>query len=232
MIATIAAMALAAAAQDVRPDRNADDPVAIDQRSYRPIGFVPDGWTLYDKVDGDLNGDGRGDSVLVIRRNDPAGVIRNTEGLGMPVYDSNPRTLLVILADEFGQYHLAGRNDAIIPDHDAPTISDPYESIAIEDGKLYLDLTFFANAGSWTTFNRQFQFRWNGEAMALIGFDMTEVHRGSGEMQQTSVNYLTGKRQDGAGSIEDSETDWRWSDLPANYRPVLEQIGNGFEFAG
>ncbi len=207
--------------------------VPIPETSWRPIGFVPEGWKLYDKVDGDLNADGLDDTVLVIQRNDPAFVISNPGGLGMDSFDRNPRMVLVIFQSEAGQYRLVARNALIIPDHSVPTISDPYEGMAVRDGKFHLHLTFFASAGAWTMFNRLFQFRWNGEEMALIGFDLNEVHRASGRMKQTSVNYLTGRRQDTVGSIEDEgEPVWQWSDLPRTHRPTLSDIGDGFEFEG
>lgn len=224
--------ALAAAPEEPALPAVAAEAVSIAQTAFRPIEFVPDGWKLYDKTDGDLDGDGRTDAALVIQRNDPAGVVRNPDGLGHDLYDSNPRILLVTIMDELGQYQLVGRDDAIIPDHDSPTIEDPYETMSIEDGKLNLDIRFFASAGSWIMTNRNFQFRWDGKAMALIGFDMARTHRASGEMRQTSVNYLSGRRQDSLGNIEDSGPEWQWSDLPITRRPKLGDIGNGFDFEG
>ncbi|WP_114521804.1 hypothetical protein [Altererythrobacter sp. ZODW24] len=232
MISAALAFALMAAPQEAAVSGDAAEPVVINQTTFRPIGFVPAGWKLYDKVDGDLDGDGRLDSALIIQRNDPAGVISNPDGFGYDSYDSNPRILLVTIQDKLGQYQLVGRSDEIVPDRDSPTIDDPYEAMLIKDGKLHLDLRFFASAGTWSMFSRSFQFRWDGKAMALIGFDMSYVHRGSGEMQQASVNYLTGRRQDSSGNISDDEPNWVWSDLPEGYKPKLGDIGNGFDFEG
>ncbi|QUL38102.1 hypothetical protein [Erythrobacter sp. JK5] len=205
---------------------------AIEPAANRAIDFVPFGWKLYDKVEGDLNGDGSADTALVIQKNDPQLMIENPDGLGSERYDANPRMLLVAMKTNDGRYRLVGRNGAIIPDHDSPTIEDPYEGMRIEQGSLHLAIAFFASAGSWSMFNRQFQFRWNGEAMALIGFEANYVHRGSGEMRQASVNYLTGRRKDAAGSIADDQSDWHWSDIAPDNRPTLDSIGNGFEFEG
>ncbi|MEL6529317.1 MAG: hypothetical protein AAFQ27_05105 [Pseudomonadota bacterium] len=205
---------------------------AIGDIHWRDIDFVPFGWKLFDKAEGDLDGDGRVDSVLIIQKNDPDLVIENPDGLGMDRYDSNPRMVLVALQSNPGQYKLVVRDAAIIPDHNAPTISDPFEDLRIHNGSLHLDLAFFANAGSWTAFNRRFQFRWNGDAMALIGFESSHVHRGSGEIEMVSVNYLTGRRKDAKGNISDDETHWRWRDVQKGNRPVLGSIGNGFDFEG
>ncbi|MGB7407825.1 MAG: hypothetical protein WA908_04915 [Pontixanthobacter sp.] len=227
--AILAALATAGTVDD---DLLPRDPVAIASTAFRPIDFVPVGWKLFDKFDGDLNGDDRIDAAIVIQRNDPQAIIADPDGLGMDRYDANPRILLIALRNHLWQYRIVSRNDRIIPDHDSPTIGDPYEDMRIADGVLHFDLDFFANAGSWETYNRRFQFRWNGAAMALIGFDMTHVHRGSGVLRQTSVNYLTGKRKDADGSIEDDTTEWRWSDISPDHRPVMSEIGNGFRFEG
>ncbi len=68
--------------------------------------------------------------------------------------------------------------------------------------------------------------------MALIGFEYTHVRRNTGEMRQTSVNYLTGRRKDASGNIEDDQSNWVWSDLPKGTQATLSTIGNGFEFEG
>ena len=201
------------------------------ESSVNRLDFVPRGWKLYDKVDGDLNGDGQEDSVLIIHRNEPAGEIENPDDLGYDRFNCNPRMLLVVLSDaQEWNYRLGASDGEIIPDWEAPTYNDPYSSVAIDNGSVVLGLGFWANAGSWMMFNRAFRFRWNGQAMSLIGYDATMTHRASGEMKQVSVNYLTGKRQDAEGLISDSTTNWVWSDMPKRPSPILGKIGDGFMF--
>lgn len=217
-----------------------DDTVCSTLRDQKPellessasrLDFVPRGWKLSDKVDGDLNGDGREDFVLIVQRNEPAGEIENPEGLGYDHFDCNPRMLLVILSDaEEGRYRLGGSDATIIPDWIAPTYDDPYSGMSIDKGVVVLELGFWANAGSWLMFTRTFRFRWNGQEMALIGYDANLVHRGSGEMKQTSVNYLSGKRKDAEGTISDETGKWVWSDMPKRPSPILGKIGDGFMF--
>lgn len=200
------------------------------ENATRPIDLIPRGWKLYDKVDGDLNGDRLSDSVLVIQVNDPQGIIFNPDGLGYDYVDCNQRALLVVFQQGAGDFHVAASSDAIIPDWSSPTINDPYNGVEIANGALMLALEFWANAGSWETRSQKFRFRWNGEDMALIGYDDQSVHRGSGDVQQTSVNYLTGKRKDAKGSISDDQQNWVWSDVNKGSAPVLDTVGNGFEF--
>ena len=127
---------------------NAETP-EIPQQAHRDIDFVPWGWDLFDKVQGDLNGDGREDSILVIQANDPNKRIENPDGFGVDRYDENQRILLFILSGDDGFLRLAGRDDWVIPDHNSPTMDDPYAGIVINDDKASLTIRFWANAGSW-----------------------------------------------------------------------------------
>ncbi len=122
MIAFLAAAALAGGATDapaeIQPMPGPSTPSWESLTSYRDIGFVPRGWRLFDKAEGDLDGDGRTDSVLIIQENDPAKMRSNPDRLGMDYHDANPRIVLVILQDNPGQYRLVAKGNAIIPDHD------------------------------------------------------------------------------------------------------------------
>lgn len=225
MLLLLAAMAMPAAAhaQDTSPK--------IAETAWRDIDFVPAGWKLFDKVEGDLNGDGREDSVLVIQRNDPALIIANPNGYGVENYDSNPRILLIALREADFQLRIVGRDDTIIPDWDNPNIDDPFDSIDIGGGgKVTLWIRYWASMGSWSMSNRQFHFRWDGEGMDLIGYDFIETHRATLDFTQTSINYLTGRRQDVEGNMDSGEDQESWSRIDKAAKPALGSIGNAFDF--
>lgn len=203
----------------------------IAETAQRDIDFVPFGWKLYDKIQGDLNGDGLEDSVLVIQRNEPSLVIENPDGLGVESYDANPRTLLFILADPQGPMRLVGRDDTIIPDWDSPNLDNPLDSIDIGGGgKVTLWIRFWSSAGAWQMSNRQFHFRWDGRAMELVGYDYIEVDRSTLDYTETSINYLTGRRKDRTGNMDEETEEERWSNIDKASKPRLGSIGNAFEF--
>lgn len=203
----------------------------IAEKAQRDIDFVPPGWKLYDKVQGDLNGDGLEDSVLVIQRNEPSLLIENPDGFGVEAYDANPRSLLFILADPEGPMRLVGRDDAIIPDWDSPVIDNPFASIVIDErGKVTLGISFWASAGAWEMSNRQFHFRWDGRTMDLIGYDFMEVHRATLDFTQVSINYLTGRRQDVTGNMDAGTEEESWSKIDKAAKPRLGSIGNAYKF--
>ncbi|MEP2735845.1 MAG: hypothetical protein ABJP34_06065 [Erythrobacter sp.] len=209
-----------------------ENPFRIGKTAFRDINFVPPRWKLVDKVVGDLDGDGTTDSVLIVQQNDPKNLMDNKDGFGMDYYDANPRVVIVALQKNAGEYHLADFSTDIIPDHSQPTISDPYEDMRIDKGSLHLNVVFFANAGSWWMSSHRFQFRWDGKAMALIGFETSSVHRASGDIQQASVNYLSRRRKDSKGKISDSQENWQWSDVPKGTAHTLNSIGDAFDFEG
>lgn len=149
---------------------------------------VPAGWTIEHLVHGELNGDGRSDMALVLRQADPANVIRH-DGLGSNPLDTNPRLLVISLADG-GGYAVLAENHTFIPRHTRPNLEDVLQRPpAIANGVLSIRLEQSANAGGWTMSNSTAHFQYDGGALCLIGHDYTEVHRGSGEMlTRTSIS--------------------------------------------
>ena len=78
-------------------------------------GFAPAGWTVESRQEGDLNADGRADLALVLRGQDPGLILANTQGLGEPSIDSNPRIIVVAFAQAAGGYRLAMSNHTLVP---------------------------------------------------------------------------------------------------------------------
>lgn len=225
----VLAAALAATSPLAAQSERAVPPIA--ETALRDIDFVPFGWKLYDKAQGDLNGDGLEDSVLVIQRNEPSLVIENPDSLGAESYDANPRSLLFILSDPEGPMRLVGRDDTIIPDWDSPNLDNPLDSIDIGGGgKVTLWIRYWSSAGAWEMSNRLFHFRWDGEGMVLIGYDSIEVHRATLDFKEVSINYLTGRRKDVVGNMDQDKDEETWSEIDKSSKPVLGNIGNAFEF--
>lgn len=197
-------------------------------------GFVPDGWYLEKTVEGDLDKDGLSDLALIIRQNDPKLVI-DGNGLGTERYDGNPRTIVVALKQAAGGYLRIARNDQIIPVTGGAMIDDPIDnasdsSLTIDRGVMRLNISFWASAGTWDTFNRTFSFRLKGTQLGLIGYDNHHVHRGSGALNIVSINYLTRRKKTETGSIEDDHVPEVWSRISRKPRILFDDIGDGFTF--
>lgn len=226
-----------AKAQDSASDDDPDLPRVhyplLVQHAASPEGFVPNGWVLEKKIEGDLNGDGAPDFVLVLHQKSRRNIIKNPDGMGEPEYDSNPRILAVLFADKkSGGYALNADNHLLIPRRDSPTISDPFNGVKIVSGSIRVDIQSWTSAGSWFASNRTFTFRYQNGSMILIGFDSYDYHRGSGAYAKASVNYLTRKAEITKGIENDKKTKKvKWKVLAADCpMPSLQQIGDGFEF--
>jgi hypothetical protein len=200
-------------------------------------GFVPAGWKLEVRQDGDLNGDGVPDLLLVLQQDDPAKILQTPAGqMGADSVNANPRILAVAFADARPAkgYTLALQDHSLIPIHDNPVLEDPLDDtggIAIKKGTFQLSLHYFASAGSWEMSNTTYTFRYQDGAFKLIGYDENEVNRGSGKLDETSINFLTGKKKLSSGTIENDKMDVTWKNLGKRPLLNLDQVAAGLEAA-
>jgi hypothetical protein len=195
-------------------------------------GFVPPGWRLEAKAEGDLDRDGDADLALVLRQQDPKNVFVN-EGLGENPFDTNPRILAVAAREPSGGYRLAVANRTLIPRRIDPVQSDPLSELGridIARGALRVTLYRFASAGGWSMGTTSFAFRLRGGALELIGYDRDATARNTGETEEVSINYLTGRRKLARGSIERDGTMVTWRKLPPGPLLTIGQIGDGLSF--
>lgn len=201
--------------------------------------FVPKRWTLERRANGDLNGDGLPDAALVIRSTYPKLILDNPSGFGGPSYNSNPRTIIVLLAQRGGRYRRVGMSNDIIPRVVDTITDDPFvnKKLSIEGGVLKLSTDFFASAGTWSAYTTIFTFRYQKGAVYMIGYDKDYVHRGSGEHIKTSVNFLTGQKRVWTGFIDTEEEKFDERDAEITHKNLgrkplirLEDVGDGWQY--
>jgi hypothetical protein len=185
----------------------------IPQKAKTVKDFIPAGWKIIGQASGDLNKDKAADEVVVLMNTDPSNIIHN-EGLGVDTMDANPRTLL-ILFNEGGQYRLVCRSNTFILSQDEPTMADPFSGIEIKNGILDIHFNIWYSAGSWYTSNHTYRFRYQQNDFFLIGADISDMHRASGEHTTTSYNFSTRKKSiDKGNEFEDvAPVPTTWIDL-------------------
>ena len=171
--------------------------------------YVPKGWKIIKSVKGDLNGDNQADAVLVLQKQDKANIIPN-DSMGLPELDTKPRMLKVLFKQADG-YKTAVENTTLIPpesDKDNGCLADPLSDVSINKGRLKVHFEWFYSCGSWWMSHSDYLFRYQNDRFLLIGYSHYEYHRASGEINEYSDNYLTGKRKrTTGGNVFDSYPD-------------------------
>lgn len=231
ILCTVCALPGAAMAQDDASAYPAVTYPRLPAHAATVADFVSRGWRIEFQSKGDLDKDGRDDVVLVLRMDDPANIVEN-EGLGTSEFDTNPRLLAVLFAGDVG-YRLAVQDHALIPRPDNPVMADYLEggdAVAVRRGAFTVRLHSWASAGSWSMGNTTFTFRHQDGCFRLIGYDTTSVHRGSGEMRESSLNFPAGKAVFKHGSIESDAAQTKTRAIPRRAMPCLQDIGSGFEY--
>jgi hypothetical protein len=194
-------------------------------------GFVPKGWRIEARASGDLDGDRRPDSALVLRGTDPANLL--AESMCEERLDTNPRIVAILLASPGGGYRMVGQTHELIPRRENACQVDPFSDpgqIAIEAGTLRLSLERMMSAGGWDLGTTRFKWRWRGDAVRLIGFDYSNVKRNTGTLTLVSINYLTGRVKISTGNIGTDREKVRWTTLHGRRMPTLVDIGDGLAF--
>lgn len=215
----------------------ADAGLAIPQVTYPSLpasggtifDFIPPGWVMEAKAEGDLNRDGRDDVAGVLRMRDPANMLDNPL-LGADPFDSNPRILFAALRQDGDHYRLVLQDHTLIPRNEVATQSDPFQSIAIARGVMDIALEHFMSAGGWTMWNVTYHLRWADPDFVLIGYDRREIVRNTGAIEETSINFLTHRRKIVSTAAETESQSVSWAIEPVHPLLRLAQIGDGLEW--
>ena len=112
--------------------------------------WIPAGWKVVASAEGDLNGDGAADVVLVLQQQDARKIVAN-EGLGASQIDTNPRQIKVLLRQGQG-YRLAAENSHWLPSAgnvESACLADPLLELGREPRHLHLPLAAKPPAPDW-----------------------------------------------------------------------------------
>lgn len=208
----------------------------IPERAATLEAFVPAGWRLEHRALGRLDDDDRRDALLVLHMDAAANVIETT-GFGPDRFDTNPRMLVALVGEADGSWRKVMVDHALVPRPEAPVMDDflggdASSAIKIGPNRTWsVALHSWASAGTWSMRDVVYIFRLEGGCMRLIGYDDMHLHRGSGEITRTSINYLSGRAWVQLDSIgDDTPGPKQWTRLVSQARVCIGDIGAGLSF--
>ena len=163
--------------------------------------FIPSKWKLLASAKGDLNGDKNDDIAFIIQYQDSVS-IEKIEFEEIDTVITQPRILILAFFNSIlKKYELIEQSNSFILNHDNPNMDDQFQNITIKKGVLRIDFAIFMNMGSWSISNNSYAFRYQENEFRLIGADYNHTHRGSGETENRSYNFLSKKVKISTGNI-------------------------------
>ncbi|MBR2097273.1 MAG: FG-GAP repeat protein [Prevotella sp.] len=183
--------------------------------------LVPKGWE-HTEATGDLNKDGIADLVVVATPDFKENTKTRDDGY---VYNFNQPLLAVYFGTAEGKMQLWRQYDQVIPARQDEYVSIDASLTVTEKGVLRISLETFASMGGWGTENSNFSYRYQDGDFYLIGKEYHNMSRNTGDMETTSENYLTWRRQVvKENAFEDSNVPRKetWTKLP---KKPLEKLG-------
>ena len=159
------------------------------QQGKNPQDFLPKGYVVFEKINGDLNKDGIDDCVLIIKATEKDSIVKNRFD---EIVDRNRRGIIVLF-NKKDHYDLVIKNTNCFSseNEDGGVYFPPELSIEIKKGNL----CFHYAAGRYGYW--KYTFRFQNSDFELIGYDSGD--RSSFEsnyvtFDETSVNFMTKKK--------------------------------------
>lgn len=147
---------------------------------------IPKGYVLFEKISGDLNGDGEDDDVLIVKATKKEAIVQD-ENQGK--LDRNRRGILIFFNTNEQSKLITQKLDCFSSENEDGGVYFPPElSIEIKNGKLYVHYSH-GRYGFW-----KYTFRYNKKSdFELIGYDNSES-LGPIVNTETSINFLTKRK--------------------------------------
>jgi tRNA nucleotidyltransferase (CCA-adding enzyme) len=190
------------------------------RQKKNPTDFLPKGYVIFEKINGDLNNDGIVDCVLVIKGTDKNYFVSDKYRGQL---DRNRRGI-IILFNKNDYYELALKNyDCFSSENENGGVYfAPELSIEIKKGNLYAHYGH-GRYGYW-----KYTFRFKNSDFELIGYDQSN-NRGPLIESETSINFLNKKKQEKVNTNENAEGDDEvfketWKNITINKLIKLSEI--------
>ena len=154
-------------------------------QNKQPIDFVPEGYVIFEEIQGDLDKDGIPEIVLIIKATDQNKIINDEHHDHV---DRNRRGIIVLKGQQ-DKFELITKNyDCFSSENeDGGVYFPPDMQVQIENGILYIYYSH-GRYGFW-----KYTFRHKTSDFELIGFDSSQ-NDGPIVNKEISLNFLTKKK--------------------------------------
>lgn len=164
---------------------------AFPESGVRPEVFVPAGWKIMAKADGDLNKDGIPDAVFVLKE--------NAEEKGGAETENMKRILVIIFGTPSGGYKLSATSkEAVLCKDCGGIFGDPFVGVRIVRGVIAVE-HYGGSRDRWGYIHR---WRYQNGGWFLIGLTVRNEDTMEGTCEVTDINLITGDRIVEKGRIE------------------------------
>jgi hypothetical protein len=156
----------------------------IVKQKQNPEDFLPVGYVIFEKVNGDLNNDGVDDCILIIKGTDKKQIIKDKY---RGILDRNRRGIIVLFKeDENYKAVVENYNCFSSENEDGGNYYAPELYVYIEKGNLFVNYGY-GRYGYW-----KYNFKYQVLDFDLIGY----VSSGGGVVieSETSINFLSKKK--------------------------------------
>jgi hypothetical protein len=155
---------------------------ALSKNGKTLADFVPRGWSVKARAEGDLNKDGRNDVAAIL--------IFDGENSGKEKFEDYPRLLVFLLRQPDDTLQLSAASDQVILGKNMGGVyGDPFQSLKIEHGTVVVN----HYGGSREKWGNVYRFRYQEGDWFLIGKTIFTSDSLSRKKDTTDTNLLTGK---------------------------------------
>lgn len=180
--------------------------------------YIPQKYSVFKAIQGDLNKDGIKDLVLIVKATDQK---QNMVNRFDEKVDRNRRGVIVFI-NENGQYKKIVQNLSAFSseNEDGGVYFAPELWVEIKNNRLNIHYGH-GRYGNWS-----YLFRLEDQDFRLIGYERSN-NRGPRIENDKSINFLTGKKRYRENLIEDDDLEPKFKETwtKANYAPIyLSQI--------
>ncbi|WP_208643468.1 hypothetical protein [Pedobacter miscanthi] len=191
-----------------------------------PGNFVPKGYVLAEQINGDLNGDGLADCVLMVKNTLKNRIVKDPD---RGILDRNRRGLIVLL-NKKDHYEPVVKNLSCFSseNEDGGVYYAPELMVSIEKGKLYIHYAH-GRYGYW-----KYTFRYGKNDFELIGYDASN-NTGPRVDREVSINFLTKRRLEKNNTNEqasggDEVFEEKWTDISLEGLAKLSEVKDFDDF--